>query len=437
MRASNSVVGLFCLSCLASQTACGGGGDADGDGGPNAMGGTSSTAGSAGQSGAAGNSGAAGAPSGGTSSGSGGAAGKAGGGAGGMGGKAGTGGSGGGLPHIVEACTDGEGGELPRGVWDDVTPADVDLGTSGTLAFALDPTDSRIIYLGTIKRGIYKSSDCGASWLKLDTGENTTEMDKGNNNHMLVDPSDTNVLYATTGYGGPLGVFKSTNGGVDWAQVLSAEAMTAMYGGFMESVAMDPTNSQHIVVSPHGACSGNIAPGCVAETTDAGATWELLGGGVPTWVETQNLQLIDSDTWLIGQIFGDDTIWRTSDAGGSWHEVASKAGAAFYQEVGGTIYAAGPGGGLKSTDNGASWDNMPNSAISSVITGDGTNLYTGYGGYGHAYWTAPESDTSSWTNLESPDMAGGACLPSFTYDKDHRILYSTNCGSGFWRATIP
>jgi photosystem II stability/assembly factor-like uncharacterized protein len=283
-----------------------------------------------------------------------------------------------------------------------------------------------------MKRGIYKTNDCGATWARVDTGQNA-HIDQGNNNHLIVDPSNPKVLYTTAGYGGPMGIFKSTNGGVDWQQTLSANVTTAFYaGGFIESLSMDPTNPAHLVTSPHGSCSGTSTPGCIAETTDSGATWKVLANGAPEWVETANLEVMDKSTWLVGQIFG--KTWRTGDAGASWQEVGPKEAAAYYRAASGTIYSAGISGVQTSTDDGATWQLISNSPKSDVITGDGTSIYVDWA---QGYWSAPESDTSKWTDLKSPAAAGGACLPSFTYDRDHKLLYTTDCASGFWRVTTP
>jgi hypothetical protein len=346
-------------------------------------------------------------------------------------GGAGTGGAGGGPPHTVLPCD--AGGELPRGVWTNITPSQIDLASSGTLAFAIDRSDSRTIYLGTMKRGIYKTNDCGATWARVDSGQNGVHLDQGNNNHMIVDPSNPKVLYTTAGYGGPMGVFKSTNGGVDWQQALSANVTAAFYaGGFIESLSIDPTNPAHLVTSPHGSCSGTATPGCVAETTDSGASWKVLANGAPEWVETANLEVMDASTWLVGQIFG--KTWRTGNAGASWQEVGPADAAAYYHATSGTIYSAGIGGVQKSADDGVTWQLIPNSPKSSVITGDGSFIYVNWD---KGYFSAPESDTSKWTDMKSPPSAGGACLPSFTYDRDHKLLYTTNCASGFWRVTTP
>jgi hypothetical protein len=432
MRVS-SVQAVVCLLVGAAGVACGEGPNSDAEPGP-ATGGTNAGDGGSNGSPAGGS---ATTPSGGAGGSSGGTPSTSSGGSGGSGanaGSAGDGGSGGSVtlpPHIIEPC-DGEG-DLPRGVWDNITPADVSLETSGTLAFMFHPQDHRIIFLGTNKAGIFKTTDCGATWDKINTGELGAEIENGSNNHILVDHLNPDVLYVTSGYGGPSGILKSTNGGVDWFQTLSAEAISVMYGGFIESLEMDPADPAHLVTIPHGPCSGDYGPGgCFAESTDSGETW-VLQEGTPGWNEGQNLEMISSNMWLVGEFFGNNGIWRTSNGGDSWQQASTNNGAAFHRGANGNVYAVAYNVQM-STDDGATWSDVANSPKGSVITGDGTNIYINWA---EGYFMAPENDITNWTQLETPPGTQGACLPSFTYDQDHQILYSTNCSGGLWRATIP
>ena len=57
-------------------------------------------------------------------------------------------------------------------------------------------------------------------------------LDKGRQWTMAIDPVNSSVLYANSGYG-PAGLYKSTNGGVDWTQILPPSIMSVFdAGGF-------------------------------------------------------------------------------------------------------------------------------------------------------------------------------------------------------------
>ena len=152
---------------------------------------------------------------------------------------------------------------------------------------ASDPNTAGTVYLGTDALGFWKTKDCGATWLKIDTGAHQQEIDSGRNWTIVIDPSNSQILYTTPGYGAE-GLYKSVNGGVDWQQMFTADIVPSLpYGGFIETIAMDPTNTQHLVVSFHIDCKNGPGGGdwaCFAETTDAGSSWKLIPGA-QHWVK--------------------------------------------------------------------------------------------------------------------------------------------------------
>jgi hypothetical protein len=94
------------------------------------------------------------------------------------------------------------------------------------------------------------------------------------------------------GYGAG-GLWKSTNAGVDWAQTFTDDVTNAFQYDFVEAAAMDPTNSLHLVVSPHGGCLGTYAPTCMAETLDGGGTWRLFAA--PAWGEGSAVLVLEQE----------------------------------------------------------------------------------------------------------------------------------------------
>ena len=66
------------------------------------------------------------------------------------------------------------------------------MGRVNTLAFKTDNTN--ILYVGTPAGGIWKSTDGGSSW--ADKSDNLPNIGIS---HIVISPSDSNVLYAATG----------------------------------------------------------------------------------------------------------------------------------------------------------------------------------------------------------------------------------------------
>jgi hypothetical protein len=312
-------------------------------------------------------------------------------------------------------------------------------GLYGSKAPLIDPLDSTTIYLGIDHNGVYKSRDCGATWAKTNTGTNGSVLDTGAQWSMQIDPIDPTIIYANNGYGSEQGVWRSTNGGVDWQNTTPANSIvattTTVPYTFVGIIAMDPSDlgppeRRHLVISFHGPCTNGPSTGCLAETTDGGNTWNIIWG-VPPGGEAAGVVLLDRVTWLYG--VPGSGLWRTADGGGSWKEVfVGDGGYTLYRQAGGTLYLAGEGNGgmLRSMDDGLTWSRVNVDAYS--VIGDGITLFASLRYCSTpCYFTSPESDGGAWSALQTPVTGQGAV--NMLYDPDHHILYSSNETAGFWR----
>lgn len=177
------------------------------------------------------------------------------------------------------------------------TPLTDGLPSSAMGAVALDPLNESVLYLGSGESnhanhsryglGLFKSTDAGGSWTQL--AESTFAGRCFSK--IIVDPINTSVVYAAiTQAGGfpekaaakghplrdgPLGVFKSTDGGITWTQLLSGLPNQAA-----SDMVMSPTDPGTLY-SAVGRIFGNAANG-VYKTTNGGASWSKLAGGLPT-----------------------------------------------------------------------------------------------------------------------------------------------------------
>jgi len=399
-----------------------------------------------------------------------------------------SGGSGGSVIPIKGKCD----GLAPAGKWENITPPQLnaakwctpDFGTAadscgqpefqnpktgttatyGAHSVALDPTHTGTAYLGTSSLGIWKTLDCGSSWVKSNTGAGGADLDTGRQWTFVVDPQDSQVLYTTPGYGKE-GLFKSTDGGTNWSQMFPSDLQTSLpYGGWVEKISLDPRDHLHLVISFHTDCknapsaghacadgSGNDCWACMAETPDGGGSWKPLTNSAQSWTEGDGQTVLGGSTWLYGAYGGNGAtggIWRTTNAGASWEQVytGSASGAALIAKDG-TYYVAGQGGLLHSSD-GVSWTPVPNSPGGNTVNGalfivdTGTNLYASAGQYGGMepatgwYSSAPDSDPTQWSpafDFAAMDHGGS----TLAYDPDHHLLYSANLTSGLWRVVVP
>src|SRR5262249_544117 len=79
-------------------------------------------------------------------------------------------------------------------------------------ALAIDQADSSILYVGTF-RGLFKSTDSGASWISISNGLTQLTDIGATITALVVAPNHSNILYAGTSGDG---VYKSLDGGANW-----------------------------------------------------------------------------------------------------------------------------------------------------------------------------------------------------------------------------
>ncbi len=204
-------------------------------------------------------------------------------------------------------------------------------------AITIDPNDHQTIWVGTgdlnisgypfIGDGIYRSTDGGVTWAHMGLIEESIV------SKIIVDPSNSNTIYAST-MGIPFfesmnrGLYKSTDGGVSWQQVLFVDEDA----GIIDMV-MDPFNPQILY-----ACSWNrirtnqisvvYGPDAhIYKTTDGGSTWNMLTNGLPSYTTGRiGLAISKQNSAKIYALIVDTMhvvqgIYKTLDAGTSWSNV--------------------------------------------------------------------------------------------------------------------
>ncbi|MBI5020199.1 MAG: sialidase [Ignavibacteriales bacterium] len=160
-------------------------------------------------------------------------------------------------------------------------------------AVTIDPTNSKVIWVGTgeswvrnsvsIGDGVYKSTDGGENWTNMGLKESERIA------KILVDPTDANVVYvAATGKlwsdSDERGVYKTTDGGKTWTKILKGANLST--GCAM--LSMDKQNPKTIYACMwdfrrkgwtfrSGGENANAFSGSgLFKTTDGGASWTEL-----------------------------------------------------------------------------------------------------------------------------------------------------------------
>jgi hypothetical protein len=181
----------------------------------------------------------------------------------------------------------------------------------------------------------------------------------GRINSIAIDPTNTQTIYVGTATGG---VWKTTTGGASWTPLTDNECGLAM-----GSVVLDPVNPQ-IVYAGTGEANGSIDSyqGCgVLISTNGGASWTQSGAGTfvsSTGQATIFKMLVDpptagSTTATIVFAASWAGLYRSTNSGATWTNVlAHTLSDIVATPTPGEYYAAVWGGGVyKSTDAGLTW----------------------------------------------------------------------------------
>jgi hypothetical protein len=345
------------------------------------------------------------------------------------------------LPVMVGKCDSLKG----VNVLEDITPPAVRATKGagyGVTSLQLDPTRAGTIYVGSDHAGLWKSTDCGSTWTKLNTGRSASIIDGGILWNLAVDPQDPKVMYISAFNSGDGDLQRSVDGGANFDTLWpkgSPVPMNAEYNT-NQSFTMDPADHTHLLSTIHANCKDPTSTaanrpynvGCLAESKDAGATWRIVKGPTNGWTEGATPLIFGATK--IAYATTQNGVWYSANGGSTWEKLpvngssdASFVGADGYR-YGGSDY----GINYVSPD-GHTWRRLDGSPNGFAVVGDGTRLFTAvrFPSSDQPYYTAMAADPTKWTAFKSPSMRQGAV--GLRYDTDHRLLYSANQGSGLWR----
>lgn len=335
------------------------------------------------------------------------------------------------------------------GTWEEITPPEFATPDNMEAAtIAVNPLDCSVYATAGNKTnggdggtGVFKSSDAGATWAKVSTGQNGAKLETGVIWSLRIDPVDPARMYIASGYGEDPTIYRSLDGGVDW-EMLDADPEDTV-SDFAQAIGMDRDDPRHLVITWHDNCSAPHPPNCLSRTKDGGDTWTILDGPAQLggWAEGASITVFGPDSYLLA---ADSGGWFTDDAGASWTRVidgvhyGSYGGGAHFGPDGAAYIGMANQGVFVSRDDGgtalgASWTLMPGSPQAALVIDDGTQLYATYmhDFGGQPYWSTPLDDRTTWTNMPSPSIGRGAIMVA--YDAAQHLVYSANGAFGLWR----
>jgi photosystem II stability/assembly factor-like uncharacterized protein len=221
--------------------------------------------------------------------------------------------------------------------WENVSDGFFNTGTIGGIAVA--PSDPNVIYVGTGESpvrgvttshgdGVYKSTDAGKTWQHSGL-ELTRQIAK-----VVVDPRNPQVVFVAA-QGSPWaateerGIYRSTDGGASWQRVLFVDSNTGA-----SFLTIDPGNPRVLYASmwdhrrkPWTVTSGGPGSG-LWKTTDGGDHWVRLTRGLPELMGNTAAAVSPANPNRVYAMIEavEGGVFRSDDAGETWKRVNSDNG---------------------------------------------------------------------------------------------------------------
>ncbi len=301
--------------------------------------------------------------------------------------------------------------------WKNISDGFFKTGSVGAIAVA--ESDPNVVYVGMGEHavrgvmthhgdGVYKSTDAGKTWKKM--GLDPTQHIA----RIAIHPQDPNTVFvaaqgALYGSSKERGVYKSTDGGNTWTNVLYVDDKT----GCVE-LSMDMNNPRILYAAmneygrqPWKVTSGGAGSG-LYKSTDGGATWNKIQKGLPTQLGKMAVAVCRSNSERVYVLVESDSdkelggLFVSTNAGESWtrmtndHRLLQRAW--YYIELFTdpldelTLYVMSAPA-LKSIDGGKTWENIsnthgdyhnlwinPRNSKNMIISDDGGSAVTVNGG---------------------------------------------------------
>ncbi|MBK7393194.1 MAG: glycosyl hydrolase [Chloracidobacterium sp.] len=266
--------------------------------------------------------------------------------------------------------------------WRNISDGYFKTGSVG--AIAVSESDPNVVYVGMGEHavrgvmthhgdGVYRSTDAGKTWKKI--GLDLTQ----HISRIVVNPKNPDIVYvaaqgALFSNSQQRGVFKSTDGGTTWKNVLYVDEKT----GAVE-LSMDANNSRimYAAMWEHGRLPWKVisgGPGSgLYKSTDSGETWEKMKNGLPEEMGKMSIAVAPSNSNKVYALIESDSnknergLYVSDNAGKSWSQVTDRPElvqrAWYYIELfidpkdENTIYVLSAPA-LRSNDGGRTWENL-------------------------------------------------------------------------------
>jgi photosystem II stability/assembly factor-like uncharacterized protein len=222
--------------------------------------------------------------------------------------------------------------------WRNISDGYFKTGSVGAIAVSV--SDPNVVYIGMGEHaprgvmthhgdGVYKSTDAGKTWKKIGL-ESSQHVSR-----IIIHPEDPDTVFvaaqgALYSSSKQRGVYKSTNGGATWKNVLYVDEKTGA-----AELSMDMTNTRvmYAAMWEHGRLPWKVisgGPGSgLYKSTDEGETWKPLKKGLPTEMGKMSISVSRSNPNKVYALIESDTekdaggLFVSNNGGDSWSRVST------------------------------------------------------------------------------------------------------------------
>jgi photosystem II stability/assembly factor-like uncharacterized protein len=292
--------------------------------------------------------------------------------------------------------------------WRNISDGNFKTGSVGAIAVA--GSDVNVVYVGMGEHairgvmthhgdGVYKTTDAGKTWKKM--GLDATQ----HISRIIIHPKDANTVFvaaqgALYSKSKERGIFKSTDGGATWKNVLYVDDKTGC-----AELSMDINNPRVLYAAmwehgrlPWKVISGGPGSG-LYKSVDGGDTWEKMTEGLPKEMGKMAIAVSRSNSEKVYALIESDSdkeaggLFVSNNAGKSWSRITNDhrllQRAWYYIELfidpknENTIYVLSAPA-LRSSDGGKTWEGIsgthgdyhdlwinPNDPDNMIISNDG------------------------------------------------------------------
>ena len=265
-------------------------------------------------------------------------------------------------------------------------------------------------------RQIYIKADESYQWVPINNG-----LYGGGIESLAIDPKNSSIIYAGTRRDG---IYKSMDGGENWSETCHGLTST-----WFNSVAIDPNNTQIIYAG------GSF----LFKSTDGGTNWMQLSANSTSSIaiDPNNTEIIYAGGW--GGLF------KSTNGGGSWKTINTgltntKINSLVIDPSNTMIIYAGTRDGLfKSTNGGLSWSSINTGLTKTYINSlaiDPSNPSTIYAGTWNGGVFKSSNSGLSWIQVNKGLTKTNLCVEFLAIDsKNTQTIYIAINSYGAFKST--